>query len=755
MALSSGTVLRQYEIVEPLGAGAMGEVYRARDTRLGREVAIKVLPEHLADDAYVRSRFEREARAVAALSHPNLLAIHEFTLAHDTPFAVMELLEGETLRQRLAAGPLPWRRALEIVGLVAEGLAAVHAKGIVHRDLKPDNIFLTVAGAVKVLDFGLAAHAAVPSVQADRPTVAGTLPGMVLGTIGYMSPEQLEGQPPDARTDIFALGCVLYEALAGRLPFAGATPQEVLAATLRDPIPPLPRLQPPPPPELTGVIEHCLARGPERRFGSARDLTLAIQGILQGSGTMAAPTVRKRATRGKSVAIMPFENTAGDPSAEFLADGLTESIINMLSQLQGIRVVPRTMVFRYKGVAFDPGAAALALNARTLLTGRLTAHGDVVAIQAELIDAATESQIWGERYRRPAGDLLALQEELAWQISEALRMRLTGEQKKRLRKRPTASNQAYEEYLRGLFEFNTWSAEGFRRSLEHFQRAIDLDPQYALAWCALGTSSGVLAYYGYLPSREGFPRAESAARRALDLDPDLPEAHLTLALTRLFFGWDSQQAEESFQRAIALKPTLAQAHSYYAFCLQVQGRSDEAIEEATLGQTLDPMGAVPNMALGWMLYQSGRLEACVTQARHALALDPAFAEAHALLTVALEQLGQYEQAVRHLPGALQVFGVPLDEATTAVAAMDCSSAERYWRTKLEWVGSIGRRYRLLPSFYANAYAALGELDASVDVLEPLVPARAGYVIFMRGDPALRPLHGFPRFEALLKLANLR
>jgi serine/threonine-protein kinase len=754
MALPSGTVLRQYEIVEPLGAGAMGEVYRARDTRLGREVAIKVLPPHLAGDEYMRSRFEREARAVAALSHPNLLAIHEFTLAHDTPFAVMELLEGATLRQQLAAGPIPWRRALEVVGLVADGLAAAHAKGIVHRDLKPDNIFITSAGAVKVLDFGLATQPTLSrSTATDHPTLASTLPGLVLGTIGYMSPEQLEGHPPDARADIFSLGCVLYESLACRLPFGGTTPQEVLAATLRDPVPPLPKLQPPPPPELAGLIEHCLARSPERRFGSARDLALAIQGILQGSGPLAAAP-RRRTHRSRSIAVMPLENTSGDPSAEFLADGITESIINMLSQLPGIRVVPRTMVFRYKGATFDAGAAALALNARTLLTGRLTVHGDSVTIQAELVDASTESQVWGERYRRPLSDLLALQEEIAWQISEALRMRLTGEQKKLLHKRQTGSTAAYEEYLRGRFEFNKWTAEGFRRSLDHFQRAIDLDPQYALAWCALGNSCGVLAYYGHLPSDEGFPRAERAARRALELDPALPDAHLTLALTHLFFDWDLRRSEESFQRAIALKPAHAEAHAYYAFCLQIQERCDEAVEHARRGVALDPMGTVPNMALGWTLYQAGRLEACVEHARHALSLDPAFTEAHALLSVAFEQLGEYGAAARHLPGALHVCGVPLDEASAAVAAMDCSSRERYWRTKLAWMESVGRKYPLIPGFLANAHVALGEFDAALDILEPLVPARAGYVVFMRGDPALRPLHGFPRFEALLNAAGL-
>jgi eukaryotic-like serine/threonine-protein kinase len=756
MALPSGTLLRQYEIVEPLGAGSMGEVYRAHDSRLGRDVAIKVLPGHLAGDPYVRARFESEARAIAALSHPNLLAIHEFTLADDTPFAVMELLEGETLRQRLETGLLPWRRALEIGMLVADGLAAAHAKGIIHRDLKPDNVFLTTSGAVKILDFGLASRSPVTAEPPGAsPTLAETLPGMVLGTIGYMSPEQLRGLPADARSDLFSLGCMLFEMLTGTLPFAAPTAQEAIAATLRDPVPALPRLTPPAPPEVARIVEHCLGRPAERRFASGRDVVLAIQGVLQGSGPVAVSAARARPRRGKSIAVLPFENVSGDPTTDYLADGLTESIINMLSQLPDLRVIPRTMVFRYKGAAVDPGAAALALNARTLLTGRLVPRGDAITIQAELVDAASESQIWGEQYRRPISDLLSLQEEIAWHISEALRLKLTGEQKKRLRQRPTRSTEAYEEYLRGRYQWNTWTPEGFRKAAGHFERAIEIDPGYALAWSGVGDAYGALAYYGYVGSHEGFPKAESAARKALELDGQLPEAHLTLALCRLFYSWRPRDAEQSFRRAIELKPTLAVAHAFLAFCLNVQGRAEEAVEEARHGRGLEPLALVPNMILAWVLFQAGRFDEALAQAHHTLALDPAISDGHGVAAIVLEQQGRYQEAVRHVAGSLQVFGMPADDAVAAAARLDPSTGEAYWRSKLALLAEAGRQYRIIPMLAAVAHARLGDRDSAVDLLERVVEARAGSVVFVPGDPALEALHGFPRFEALCQRIDLR
>jgi serine/threonine protein kinase/tetratricopeptide (TPR) repeat protein len=755
MGLSSGVTLRQYEILEPLGAGGMGEVYRARDAQLGREVAIKVLPDHLASDPDVRARFDREARAIAALSHPNLLTIHEFTASGDTPFAVMELLEGETLRRRMAAGPLPWRESLQIIDAVAEGLAAAHAKGVIHRDLKPDNIFLTSAGVVKILDFGLAARMAVDPASASEVTAAQTVPGMVLGTIGYIAPEQLKGLPPDARSDLFSVGCVLFEMLAGRLPFSGQTIQESIAATLRDPIPPLPLLIPPAPPELARLLERCLSRPIERRLGSARDLALAVEAILQGSGPVPLQLDRRRPVRGKSIAVLPFENATGDSDTDYVVDGLTESIINMLSQLPGVRVVPRAAVFRYKGVTIDPGAASLALNARTLLTGRVVSRGDTLNIQAELVDAVTEAQIWGEQYRRPLSDLLALQEEIAWHITEALRVKLSAPQKKVLRTRPTASNDAYQEYLKGRFEWNKWTPDSFRRSVEHFQRAIDIDPKFALGWSGLGDAYGALAYYGLLAPRDGFPRAEAAARQAIGLNPKLPEAHLTLALCHLFYHWNATEAEKGFKRAIELRPAFSAAHSFYAFCLQAQSRLKEAVEEARQGRTLEPLSLPPNMALGWVLLRMGAFDDALAQARHTIALDPGYNDGHLIAAATLELLGGYDEAARHFGGALQCLGITPEVALAAQDRLDPRTRESYWQSKLEVLTDLAKLHHIMPNFFVAAYVALGRAEEALTLLEKMADHRTGYLIFAPGDPVLAPIRSHPRFQALVERIRVR
>ncbi|MGH9372887.1 MAG: protein kinase domain-containing protein, partial [Vicinamibacterales bacterium] len=392
MVLTSGTRLAQYEIVSAVGSGGMGVVYRARDMRLGRDVAVKVMAPHIAADPVMRGRFETEARAVASLSHPSILSIYELAIADGIPFAVMELLEGRNLRERMAAGAIPWREAVEIAASIADGLAAAHAKGVIHRDLKPENVFLTSDGHVKILDFGLALQRLELPPDPEGPTAARTAQGVVLGTFGYMSPEQVTGDRIDGRTDIFALGCLLYEMLAGRQLFTGATPQELLAKLLHDTAPDLSVVDPLAPQEVRAITARCVERAPARRFESAHDVSAALRALLSGS---AVRMPRQSRARGKSLAVLPFVNAA-DPQLDYLTDGITESIINSLSQLETVRVVPRSVVFRYKGLQADPSTVGVALNAKTILTGRVSQHGDVLTIQAELVDTSSESQLWGE-----------------------------------------------------------------------------------------------------------------------------------------------------------------------------------------------------------------------------------------------------------------------------------------------------------------------------------------------------------------------
>ena len=745
MLLSPGSRLAQYEIVSPVGSGGMGVVYRARDTRLGRDVALKVMAPHIAADPAMRSRFETEARAVASLSHPGILSIYELGVADNTPFAVMELLEGRNLRDRIAAGPLPWREAAAIGASIAEGLAAAHAKGIIHRDLKPENVFLTSDGQVKVLDFGLALQRLEPAGDSDAPTIAHTTLGSVVGTFGYMSPEQVTGERVDGRTDIFALGCLLYEMLTGSQLFTGATPQEVIARLLHDAAPDLSRFDPLIPQELRAIVSRAVERNRSQRFEAAADMSAALRALLSGS---ASRPVRPGRARGKSLAVLPFVNAA-DPQLEYLADGITESIINSLSQLDSIRIVPRSLVFRYKGLQGDPATIGMALNARSILTGRVTQHGDVLHIQVELVDTNTESQLWGEQFHHKLTELMSVQEEISWQISEALRLKLTAAQKKRLRKRATVNPDAYQAYLRGRHHWNNWSADGFRRAVEQFQQAIDLDAAYALAFAGLGDAYGAMAYYGFIDPQDGFVRARAAAERALQLDPDLADAHVTLALGQLFAFWNWHEAERELQLAIRGNPRLALARAVNALFLVTCGRFDEAQADAQLARELDPLSLFTNMSVAWIHHFAGRHEDAAREALRARDLAPALEEAGNILIGSYEAMGRYEDAAR-LIGTQRFHGLMLDGQQLLQAVHEGGPAA-YWRTRLDLMHrGAGAIPPALHFGFAIAHLKLGERDAALAHLERMVDGHAGGCVFIGVDPTLRTLRGDERYEAILR-----
>jgi len=751
VTLAPGFRIAQYEILESIGAGGMGEVYRARDSRLDREVAIKVMAPQVASDPDMRRRFETEARAIAALSHTSIVAIHELAVVNDMPVAVMELLQGQTLRARLKSGAVPWREAATIAASIADGLAAAHGRGIVHRDLKPENVFLTREGAVKILDFGLAMQRSLPGLDTDGPTIAHTAPQVVLGTFGYMSPEQVTGDRVDARSDLFALGCVLHEMLSGRPRFDGSTPQEIIARLLHESGARTEVLTAAGPPALTSIVTRCTERLPARRFDSAADVALALRGLLSGT-TVVTESRELRRTRGrsKSLAVLPFTNAGADPSIEYLVNGITESIINSLSQLGGLRVVPRSLVFRYQGLQADPAAIGAALNARTILTGTVTQQGDSLTIQAELVDTANESQIWGEQFRPKLVDLPNVQQEIAWQISEALRLKLTGAQKKKLRKRARVDPDAYKEYLRGRHFFNAWTPDGFQRALAHFERAIDLDATYAPAYAGLGDTIGCMSYYGMIVPADGFPRAEAAAQRAIALEPDLAEAHGTLALGSLFFKWNWADAERSFLRSIELNPSLASVRAFHALMLSTVSRHDEAIAEARTARQLDPLSPLVNMSVGWTLFMSGRCEEAVTelhQVRALMRLEER-EEATSVIVVALELLGRYEEAANTGTGA-SCFGVPLD-SPALLEALRARGPRGYWEERLVQLERVADKMPPLKHYsFGVVLAQLGRLDEAIEHLTVLVDYHHGAPVFFGIDPALAPLHGHAAYERML------
>ena len=759
MSLTPGTRLAQYEILGLIGAGGMGEVYRAQDQRLDRTVALKVLPDHLNHDPEMRSRFEREARAIAALSHPSILAIHELAVVDDRPIAVVELLEGESLRSRLERGPMPWREVAQVGARIADGLAAAHDKGIVHRDLKPENIILAADQRPKILDFGLARSSSpeVAPLDDSAATIAVTEPGRVLGTVGYMAPEQVRGERAGPPADIFALGCTLAEMLTARRPFVRSTIAESFAAVLYEPAPNLSDAAADTPPGLRQIIAHCLHKSPAERFQSARDVAAALRALLADSGSSPGPGARRRSgrARGRTLAVLPFAQSGGDRDMAYLSEGLAESVINSLSQLPRLRVVPRSTVFQYKGRDLDVRSVGLALNVQSLVTGRVAQQGDELNIQVELVDVATESQIWGDRFRYPVSELFAAQERIAWQISEALRIRLTGEQKKRLRRRPTQDQEAYQEYLRGRYAWSQWTPESFRQAIEHFERAIARDPGYSLAYAGLSDTYGAMSYYGFVAPAIGMPRAEAAARRAIELDDQLPEAHTTAGQASLFFHRDWARAEAAFQRAIALDPRHAPAHTFYALLLAALGRLDEAAASAARGRDLDPLSPVMQMGMAWVAYFSRRFTDAVELTRELLVVAPDFAEANAILLLSYERMGQLDRALHAFGSAAGSFRLPgvggVDRMGDALRA---DGPRGYWRARLELAAEMAATSYVSPFSFACVHAELGNTDAALEALDSVVEERGGQAVFLGIEPALDPLRDDPRFDALLRRVGL-
>lgn len=757
-SLTTGMHLVQYEILEPLGSGGMGEVYRARDLRLERDVAIKVLPHHLASDPEMRERFEREARAIAALSHPGIMGIYELARAGDLSFAVVELLEGETLRKRLASGAIPWKQAAAVCADLADALAAAHAKGIVHRDVKPENVFLTRDGRVKLLDFGLARSR--PDGRDDQVTLGAlTSPGLMMGTIGFIAPEQIAGEEATPASDVFALGCVLYEAVTGRMPFGRPTAAEVMAAVLRAEPSPLRDSGLQAPPELERVIWHCLAKQPRDRFRSARDLAMALRALTVESGAVTSlsqtPT-RSRRPAGKSVAVLPFENLTGDPDADYLCDGLTESVINCLSQLPKLRVVPRSTVFRYRAQLDDLASVGLALNVRTVVTGRVARRAGRLSIQAELVDVVTDAQLWGDQYLRDGSDLASLQQEISFQISEGLRLRLTSEERRRLKKAAPEKSEAYQYYLRGRFHWNQWTPDAFRRAVECFEKAIEIDPRYALAWSGLSDAYGTMGYYGMMPTQRAMAKARPAALKALELDDRLAEAHVTMAFTHLFADWSWAEAEREFQKAIQLNPRHAPAHAFYGLFSVAAGETEEGIARALRGRDLDPLSLITNINVGWTYMFAHRYEEAIAALRQTLELDPGFRQAQATLCGAYQFAGQHERAARALAQNKQMWGGAIPGAEVLPDILAREGVQAYLRKQLDLMERAGGDAAFPAIAMAVMHTLSGNTDQAFSRLERIVAERNGQSVFLFVEPALRSLHQEPRFQVLLRtLSGLR
>jgi len=773
----AGTRLGPYEILAPIDAGGMGEVYRARDVRLDREVAVKVLPDHLSRDPESLARFEREARVVAALAHPNIVDIHDFGNESGIEYLVMELLEGETLRKRLAGNPLPWRTAVEIGLCVADGLASAHSHGIVHRDLKPENVFLTFDGRVKILDFGLA-RPEPEKLTETSPTIATpTKTGTVMGTAGYMSPEQASGGHADPRSDIFSLGCILYEMATGKRAFFGESPAETLAAILRDEPKDPADLVPDLPDHMRLVILRCLAKYPASRFESARVLAFALKvvltepaweptppppgprvappivilvalAILASLAIFGVPAWLHRAAPVDSLAVLPFTNASRDPNAEYLSDGLTESLINSFSQLPQLRVLPPTTVFVYKGK--DPLKAGRDLGVRAVLTGRVLQRGDSLIVQAELTDVKRGSQMWGKRFQEKFSDAFAVQEGIAREISQSLRLKLTGEEEKRLARRYTENPEAYDLYLKGRYYWNKRTGESIGKSIQFFQSAIEKDPGYALAYAGLADSFHLLAFYGEGPPKEFWPKARAAAVRALEIDENLAQAHALLADLKYLFDWDWPGAEREFRRAIELNPNYPTGHQWYANYLSVCGRFTAALRGIQSGQHLDPLNLVINTDVGTTYYWGGQYERAIEEQRKALELDPDFFLAHVYLGFAYLRKNLPEDAIREFGIAGRL--APDEPDAIALRGYACGVAGRRSEAEkaLAELAALSKRRYVSAFPIAWVYVGLGNKDRAFEWLEKAYGERACRLVYLNVERAFDPLRSDPRFVDLLR-----
>ena len=622
MTLAAGQRLGPYEIVAPLGAGGMGEVYRARDVRLDRSVAVKILPAELSGDAHYRQRFEREARAASALSHPHIAHVYDVGEQDGTHFIAMEYVEGENLRELVSRGPLDVDRIVDLGVQMAEALEEAHARGIVHRDIKSANAVVTPKGQLKVLDFGLARRTgdAAASVDSQLSTDAQTRAGLVVGTVPYMSPEQALGKDVDARTDLFSFGVVLYELTSGRLPFVGntatqtidqichATPAE-LGASRKDV-----------PAELERIVRKCLEKDRDRRYASARDIVVDLRNLQRdrasGASPLAAPPRRQRrgllllgaagivaalavgagvlyrgAAKGASigsVAVLPFENATGDPAIEYLSDGISESLINKLSSLPGLRVISRTSAFAFKGKTLAPMEIGRKLGVDALLLGTLAQRGTNLAITAELVSVRDDAQLWGEKYSRRADDVLTVEGEIAATIARTLRRQLSSEQQQKLASRASDDPEAYRLYLKGR-DFLVGNQQEMDKSVDYLQQAVARAPEYALAHAGLAEAYTRQAFLRASDRDEPLRKARAAVDRALELDPDLAEAHTALGLVRFYFEWDWAGAESEFRRALELNPGSRAVQEEYGWFLTAMGRLDEGLAQSRRAAELDPL----------------------------------------------------------------------------------------------------------------------------------------------------------------------
>jgi serine/threonine protein kinase/Tfp pilus assembly protein PilF len=749
-----GAKLTHYRILEKIGAGGMGEVFRARDERLDREVAIKILrPGTLGNDP-ARMRFRKEALTLSKLNHPNVATIHDFDTQDGRDFLVMEYIPGATLSERLRAGSLSEKETVRLGLQLAEGLDAAHSHAIVHRDLKPGNMRITPDGRLKILDFGLATLLTFVSEAAASTVSVGDMPPLA-GTLPYMAPEQLLGDLVDARTDIHAAGVLLYEMATGHYPFGAPGGSQLIGAILRKvPAPPR-QLNQALSAELERIIEKCLEKEPESRYQSAKELAIDLRRLLTGMTATTHPALRslKRSRRAliRSIAVLPLANLSGDPQQEYFADGITESLITDLGRLTGLKaVIARGSVMRYKNTEMPPAEIARELNVDALMTGAVVRSINRVRVTAQLIHPESGEQLWTEHYEYDLGDLLQLQNEVTRAIAAEIRVKLTANEQARLATARWINPQAYETYLMGRFHWYKMTPQGLDRAVEYFQLTLDKDPNYAPAYARIGFVWCIRAHTGLLPSREGFTKARKCAVKALELDSTLPEAHDLLGSILTWYEWDWAAGEKEYQRAIELNPNYADVRCFYSYFLHAMRRSLEAKSQIERALELDPYNFFFHMAMGMQLNDENQPDDALVSLQRAATLQPDSLFVHANLWSVFEQKAEYEKALSEARQYFNVLGVQdvvqsLDRGDALVGyrpAMRLAADALVSRSKQTFVSAMN---------VALLYASAGEEELCLDWLENAYHEHASRLPYLNVLPMLVPLRSHPRFQELVRL----
>ena len=736
-----GSTISHYRIVEKIGEGGMGVVYKAEDTRLRRLVALKFLPEELAGIPDAVARFGREARHASALNHSHICTIYDVAEVQGRHFIAMELLEGETLRERLSNRTLGANELIKMAIQLADALDAAHDKGIIHQDLKPSNLFVTARGDVKILDFGIAKWR--PPASAESATLTRTSePGTVAGTVRYMSPEQALGKAADPRSDLFSLGAVFYEMATNRLPFNGATTNEIIDQIIHHQPEAIGRFNHDVPAELEAIIRKCLEKEPDRRYQAARELLVDLRNLHRDRDTGTAG----RAAKVTRLAVLPLANMSGDPEQEYFTDGMTEALITDLAKIGALRVISRTSVMQYKTVSKPLPEIGRELGVGAVIEGSVLRAGGRVRITAQLIEVATDEHLWADAYERELTDIFALQSEIAQAIAGEVRVALTPDEQARMDHVPRVDPIAHELYLKGRYHYAKFTEEGLETAIEQFNQAIAKDSRFALAYVGLSDAySGLRSIYR--PPQEVMPKAKTAATRALELDDTLAEAHTALAVVQLYFDWDWSGAEQSLTRAIELNPSLAEAHENYALTLAAIGRSEEAISRIRRARELAPLNLMTMCWAAWIYYLARQYEAAIEEARQAIALDPGFWVSYTCLGPALEEVGKHGEAIAALEKARTI-----DDNTTVLEMLGGAYATAGQTDKAQQVLDElvvrSESFYICPFEVATLYAGLGNEAKALEWLDKGVEHRADCMPWMGTDPKLDALSSLPGFRAL-------